>query len=66
MKSIKKVIITLILLVLSCTPFGRNLWRKLPEQWDRILSPVLMVLALVICTGYLVDGSYNPFLYFRF
>ena len=58
--------VTLILLVVSCTPFGRNLWCKLPEKWDRILSPVLMVLALVVCTGYLVDGSYNPFLYFRF
>ena len=31
-----------------------------------MLTPVLMALGLVVCTAYLVDGSYNPFLYFRF
>jgi len=30
------------------------------------LEPVLMVAALLLCTAYLVDGSFNPFLYFRF
>jgi len=32
---------------------------------DVIEFPVLLAL-LVICTAYLVDGSFNPFLYFRF
>ena len=26
----------------------------------------LVCLLLLICTGYLVDGSFSPFLYFRF
>ena len=31
------------------------------------LTVILLVLAgLVLCTAYLVDGSFNPFLYFRF
>jgi hypothetical protein len=25
-----------------------------------------MGLSLVVCTAYLVDGSFSPFLYFRF
>ena len=29
-------------------------------------APVLVCLALVVATAYLVDGTYNPFLYFRF
>ena len=29
-------------------------------------SAGLMLAGLVVCTAYLVDGSYNPFLYFRF
>ena len=58
--------ITLLILIVACTQLGTNTWKRLPEKWDRILTPVLMALALVICTGYLVDGSYNPFLYFRF
>ncbi len=31
-----------------------------------ILEPVLMLAILALCTAYLVDGSFNPFLYFRF
>ena len=29
-------------------------------------EPVFMVLLLLVVTAYLVDGSFNPFLYFRF
>ena len=31
-----------------------------------ILEPVALILLLLVCTGYLVDGSFSPFLYFRF
>ncbi len=31
-----------------------------------ILEPVCLVLLLVVCTAFLIDGSFNPFLYFRF
>lgn len=31
-----------------------------------ILEPVCIVLLLLVVTAYLVDNSYNPFLYFRF
>ena len=31
-----------------------------------ILEPVLLIAALLVCSAYLVDGSFNPFLYFRF
>ena len=44
-----------------------------PKKWGLRLSaryPLAGVLAmaglLLVCTGYLVDGSFNPFLYFRF
>jgi alginate O-acetyltransferase complex protein AlgI len=29
-------------------------------------APVMQILLLLLCTCYLVDASYNPFLYFRF
>ena len=47
-------------------PLGGRLWARLPEKAGRVLTPVLMLAALVLSTAYLVDGSYNPFLYFRF
>ena len=31
-----------------------------------ILEPLLLTLLLLVCTAYLVDGSFSPFLYFRF
>lgn len=64
--ALRSYAVTLVMLVLASTPLGRDLWHKLPEKAQKVLTPVLMLLSLVICTAYLVDGSYNPFLYFRF
>ena len=57
---------TFLILILASTTLGRQAWRRLPARAERLLTPVLMGLGLVLCTAYLVDGSYNPFLYFRF
>lgn len=58
--------ITLLVLCLASVPLGRDLWKRLPERVQNMLTPLLMFLSLILCTAYLVDGSYNPFLYFRF
>lgn len=29
-------------------------------------EPMIMIVLILLCTAYLVDGSFNPFLYFRF
>ena len=31
-----------------------------------VLEPLFILLLLIVCSAYLVDGSFNPFLYFRF
>ena len=31
-----------------------------------LLEPVILLLLFVVCSAYLVDGSFSPFLYFRF
>jgi len=31
-----------------------------------VLRPVIAAALLLVCTAFLVDGSFNPFLYFRF
>ncbi len=31
-----------------------------------IAEPVACLALLTVCTAYLIDGSFNPFLYFRF
>lgn len=36
------------------------------EKTFAVLIPVFQILLLLLCTAFLVDGSFNPFLYFRF
>ncbi len=51
--------------VVAMLPYPKKLWDKFCK--DRIvLTQVLVILVLFICTAYLIDSSYNPFLYFRF
>lgn len=48
------------------TAYEKLCKNKLAEKVINVLSPVAVVLLLVVSTAYLVDGSFNPFLYFRF
>ena len=43
--------------------FGRWLGSK---SISAVLEPVAVAALAIACTAYLVDGSFNPFLYFRF
>lgn len=52
--------------IAAATPLGKSLWHRLPERARLAAFPVLMLAGLVFTTAYLVDGTYNPFLYFRF
>ena len=53
--------------ILGATPIVKDTAAKLENtKVGRILEPVLMIALLLICTAYLVDGSFSPFLYFRF
>ena len=56
----------LVILTIGSTPLMKRLWERLGERARSVLTPVLMLGALVLCTASLVDASYNPFLYFRF
>ncbi|WP_186565469.1 MBOAT family O-acyltransferase [Lawsonibacter celer] len=56
----------LIISCVACTPLAARLWRRLPERSMRLILPVLLLAGLIFSTAYLVDATYNPFLYFRF
>ncbi|MBM6938762.1 MBOAT family protein [Pseudoflavonifractor phocaeensis] len=60
---------TLVLAILACVPLWNGLWQRLEEKKPvvlRVALPVLLLGGLLLCTSYLVDATYNPFLYFRF
>ena len=51
---------------LGSTPLVKTLAGRIPEKIAAVLEPLVLMALLLVCTGYLVDGSFNPFLYFRF
>ncbi len=55
----------LILGMIGATPLVRNTAARLDAR-SGLLRPAAAVALLLVCTAYLVDGSFNPFLYFRF
>ncbi|MBQ8360070.1 MAG: MBOAT family protein [Oscillospiraceae bacterium] len=53
--------------ILGATPLvKRAADRILPTRFGAVLEPLGLIALLLLCTGYLVDGSFSPFLYFRF
>ncbi|MCI9605325.1 MAG: MBOAT family protein [Oscillospiraceae bacterium] len=50
----------------ASTPLAKKLWDRLGEKPRLALLPILLLAGLLLCTAYLVDATYNPFLYFRF
>ena len=55
-----------VIAMVGATPLPAKLAGKLPENRAAGLELLMMVGLLMLCTAYLVDGSFNPFLYFRF
>ena len=63
--------LSLLILTLAATPWPSRLWEGLMERkkdtcWPELLHPLLTAVIFILATAYLVDASYNPFLYFRF
>ena len=57
--------------VIGAVPLSKQLWQRFAKtKAGSIVSvaaePLYVLAMLVIATAYLVDGSFNPFLYFRF
>lgn len=68
---LKSYLITIVIAIIGATPILKNVIEKLKtkpvmNKIINILEPIAMVVVLLIVTAYLVDNSYNPFLYFRF
>ena len=51
---------------ICATPLPKTLFARLPRKRRRLLSPLLILAALIVCTAKLANDTYNPFLYFIF
>ena len=63
-----------VLAILGATPVSKQMWcwieentsANIAEKCVRIVELVGLLMLLIASTAFLVDGSFNPFLYFRF
>ena len=61
------VLLWLLLVFASTASFARLHTHLLSRHWyAEVLCPLGLVAALLACTAFIVSGSFNPFLYFRF
>lgn len=68
---LKSYAVILMIGIIGATPFITNVINKLKENKNikkiiNLIEPIVLIGLMVIVTAYLVDNSYNPFLYFRF
>ena len=68
---LKKYFIILLVSIIGATPLLKECITKLKMKKSikkviNLLEPIFIIILLIIVTAYLVDNSYNPFLYFRF
>ena len=68
---LKSYLIVLIIAIFGATPLFKNIIEKLRKNKTinnliNVLEPIFLIILLLLVTAYLIDSSYNPFLYFRF
>ena len=68
---LKSYLVVIIIAIIGATPLPKKIFEKIKsaETGNKVMNiaePVGCVVLLVLITAYLVDGSFNPFLYFRF
>ncbi len=61
----------LLIAIIGATPLPTEIVRRIQTRRHgdtaiAIAEPIVLIALLLLCTAYLVDGSFNPFLYFRF
>ena len=64
---LKSYALLFVLGIVGSTPVVKQCAFRIGEtKVGTVLEPLLLVFLLLVCTAYLVDGSFSPFLYFRF
>ena len=61
----------LLISLVGATTLPKKIYQKCRQyritDWCMVIAePLILAGLLLLCTAYLVDGSFNPFLYFRF
>ena len=64
---LKSYTVVFAVALFGATPLCKKLCEKIEgKKGVGILTAISICVILIVSTAYLVDGSFNPFLYFRF
>ena len=64
---LKSYFIVILIGIIGATPVIKNIVKKEKiKKIINILEPIYLFSILLLSTSYIIDGSFNPFLYFRF
>lgn len=64
---LKSYFIIIVISIIGCTPILRNIASmKKVHKFINFIEPIFLFFILMISTSYIIDGSFSPFLYFRF
>lgn len=58
-----------LICIFASGSWGKKVYSQFSNRWParaQALLPVSVILLMAVCTAYLVNATYNPFLYFRF
>ena len=68
---LRSYLLVIVIAIIGATPLPKTIVEKIRNH-DKgnkvinILEPAVCTVLFIVITAYLVDGSFNPFLYFRF
>lgn len=68
---LKSNLVLLIVAAVGATPLPKRIYEKIGgtaggSRVLAVLTPMAAAAAVAVCTAYLIDGSFNTFVYFRF
>ena len=68
---LRSYLLVIVIAIIGATPLPKRIVEKIREKETgnkviNFIEPAVCIILFVLITAYLVDGSFNPFLYFRF
>ncbi len=64
---LKSYFIMIVIGIIGSTPIIKNrISTQKANKWINCIEPIVLLFILIISTSYIIDGSFSPFLYFRF
>ena len=64
--NLRSYAVILAIAIIGSTPLPKKLWSAFTKKTGVFLEPVFAILTVIVSTAFIVNGSFNPFLYFRF